>query len=76
MFGFVADLLQKHELTGNHLSFSKVLRWCQRCWGTSKEPLILGTKRTRQDYLETAECLKAFSGRLTIIYYDTFQHHV
>src|SRR5258708_3465844 len=64
VFDKTAQDIRNHQylVYCDYVSFYKVLRWCQRCWGASTDPMKLGTKRTRQDYLDTAQCLETFSG--------------
>ena len=51
----------KHEQLGHPLSFSKLYRWCYRCWGTCENPLHIGETRTREEHNDTAILLDHLS---------------
>src|SRR5688500_8312495 len=38
--------------------------YCQQCWGTCNEPLDVASERTREEYVQIAECLTSLSGKV------------
>jgi hypothetical protein len=72
-FGSIADLLMKHEQLGHALSFSKLHRWCYRCWGNSEEALHIGTARTAEEHIKIIYQMdKITSGKHNFAYCNFF----